>query len=60
VYAGYHFGNIPWVKKNLTFIVIAIVIVSLIPAVTTFLKERRESRAAPPLPDSSAHSKRRV
>lgn len=45
VYAGYVFGNIPWVKDNLTFIVIGIVVVSLIPAVTTFLRERRESRA---------------
>jgi membrane-associated protein len=44
VYAGFLFGNIPWVRKNLTFIVIAIVIVSLIPAVTTFIKERRESK----------------
>ena len=42
VYAGYLFGNIPWVKDNLTFIVIGIVVVSLIPAVSTFLKERRE------------------
>ena len=41
VYAGYVFGNIPWVKENLTFIVIGIVILSLIPAVTTFLAERR-------------------
>ena len=46
VYAGYLFGNIPWVKDNLTFIVLGIVVVSLIPAVTTFLKERRE-RAKP-------------
>jgi membrane-associated protein len=45
VYAGYVFGNIPWVKENLTFIVVAIVVVSLIPAVTTFLRERRESSA---------------
>jgi membrane-associated protein len=44
VYAGYLFGNIPWVKENLSVIVIAIVIVSLIPAVTTFVKERRASR----------------
>lgn len=44
VYAGYVFGNIPWVKENLTLIVIAIVVVSLIPAVTTFLQERRASR----------------
>jgi membrane-associated protein len=40
VYAGYLFGNIPWVKSNLTFIVIGIVIVSLIPAIHTFLQER--------------------
>ena len=46
-YAGYLFGNIPWVKENLTYIVFAIVIVSLIPAVTTFVKERRASRAKP-------------
>ena len=46
VYAGYLFGNIPWVKDNLSFIVVAIVVVSLIPAVTTFIKERRERRKA--------------
>jgi membrane-associated protein len=45
VYAGYLFGNIPWVKDNLTLIVVAIVVVSLIPAVTTFLKERRAARS---------------
>ncbi|MFO1311656.1 MAG: DedA family protein [Burkholderiales bacterium] len=44
VYAGYVFGNIPWVKENLTFIVIGIVIVSLIPAVTTYLAERKAGR----------------
>jgi len=50
VYAGYLFGNIPWVKDNLSFIVVAIVVVSLIPAVTTFIKERRERRKeAPPV-----------
>jgi membrane-associated protein len=41
VYAGYLFGNIPWVKQNLSLIVIGIVIVSLIPAVSTFISERR-------------------
>src|SRR5215813_6662154 len=44
VYAGYLFGNIPWVKNNLTLIVFLIVVVSLIPAVTTFVKERRAHR----------------
>ncbi len=44
VYAGYLFGNIPWVKQNLTLIVLGIVVVSLIPAATAVVRERR-SRA---------------
>jgi membrane-associated protein len=48
VYAGYLFGNIAWVKDNLTLIVIGIVFVSLIPAVVTFAKERRDRRAGHP------------
>ena len=46
VYAGYLFGNIPWVKRNLTWIVLVFVVVSLIPATVTYLKERRQRRAA--------------
>jgi membrane-associated protein len=46
VYAGYLFGNIPWVKDNLTLIVVAIVVVSVIPAVVTFFSERRNVREA--------------
>jgi membrane-associated protein len=47
MYAGYLFGNIPWVKANLTLIVLAIVAVSLIPAATTFISERRSRRDSP-------------
>lgn len=47
VYAGYLFGNIPWVKENLSLIVVAIVVVSLLPAITTFVKERRSRKAGP-------------
>ena len=43
VYAGYLFGNIPWVKHNLSLIVVGIVVVSLMPAVVTFLRERRRT-----------------
>lgn len=43
VYAGYLFGNIAWVKNNLTLIVIGIVIVSVMPALITFAKERGRS-----------------
>jgi membrane-associated protein len=44
VYAGYLFGNIPWVKGNLSFIVVGIVIVSLIPAVMTYFHDRQSRR----------------
>jgi len=46
VYAGYLFGNIPWVKANLSLIVIGIVVVSLLPAVVTFWHDRKSRRAA--------------
>ena len=44
VYAGYLFGNIPWVRQNLSLIVIGIVIVSVIPALSTFFSERRRRK----------------
>jgi membrane-associated protein len=46
VYAGYLFGNIPWVKEHLEKIVIGIVVVSLMPVVITYLKERRAHKSA--------------
>jgi membrane-associated protein len=44
-YAGYVFGNIPWVKDNLTLIVIAFVLISLTPATLSFLRERRRAKS---------------
>jgi membrane-associated protein len=44
VYAGYLFGNIPWVRDNLAFIVLAFVVASLVPATVTFIQERRRAR----------------
>jgi len=44
VYAGYLIGNIPWVKENLTVIVLVIVGVSLLPIVVQWLRERRLSK----------------
>ncbi len=41
VYAGYLFGNIPWVKENLTVIVLTTVAVSLVPVVVKWWRERR-------------------
>jgi membrane-associated protein len=46
VYAGYLFGNIPWVKDNITLIVVTIVVVSLVPPALAFLRERRRRQRA--------------
>lgn len=40
-YAGYLFGNIPWAKKNLSLIVVGIVVVSVLPIAIQYWKERR-------------------
>ncbi|HET7400131.1 MAG TPA: DedA family protein [Usitatibacter sp.] len=44
VYAGFFFGNIPWVKGNLTAIILGIVAVSLLPVVIAWLRARGEAR----------------
>lgn len=47
-YAGFFFGNIPWVKGNLTLIIVGIIVVSLLPLVWAFLQSRLEARRARP------------
>ena len=39
---GYFFGNIPFVKQNFELVIIAIILVSIVPAVWEALKARRE------------------
>jgi membrane-associated protein len=39
-YAGYFFGNIPWVKSNLTWLIIGIIVVSLLPLVVAFVRSK--------------------
>jgi membrane-associated protein len=43
-YAGFFFGNIPWIHGNLTAIIVAIVVVSLLPLVYAYVKSRRSAR----------------
>ena len=45
--AGYFFGNIPWVKGNLTAIIIGIIVVSLLPLVYAFVKSKLDKKKAP-------------
>lgn len=39
--AGYWFGNVPWVKSNLTLVIVAIVVISLIPAAIGWWQHRK-------------------
>jgi membrane-associated protein len=44
--AGYFFGNLPWVKKNFSVVVLAIIILSILPAIFEFLRERNRLKKA--------------
>jgi len=43
-YAGFFFGNIPWIRGNLTAIIVGIVVVSLLPLVYAYVRGRRPPR----------------
>jgi len=50
VLAGYFFGNVPAVKNNFSLVILAIVVVSLLPAFYELWRARRAGRAAPGAP----------
>ena len=41
--AGYWFGNLPWVQKNLTLVIVGIIVISLVPLFVGWLQHRREA-----------------
>jgi membrane-associated protein len=41
--AGYWFGNLPWVQKNLTLVIVGIIVISLVPLFIGWLQHRREA-----------------
>lgn len=45
-YAGYLFGDLPFVQQNLRLLIVAIVFVSLLPAVAEVVRSRRRTRNA--------------
>jgi membrane-associated protein len=44
--AGYFFGNVPVVKRNFHFVIVAIIILSIMPPIIEYLRARRESATA--------------
>ena len=45
LFAGYFFGNLPFVKRNFSLVIVAIVIVSILPAVVEYLRHRSKAKA---------------
>ena len=39
-FAGYWFGNMPWIKQNLTLVIVAIIVLSLVPVAIGAWKSR--------------------
>ena len=45
--AGYFLGRFPWVKSHLSMVLVAIIVVSLIPAVLAWLQQRLQPAGTP-------------
>ena len=44
--AGYFFGNVPVVKRNFHFVIVAIIVLSIMPPIIEFVRSRRDATAA--------------
>lgn len=53
VFAGYFFGNIPFVKENFELVIVAILILSVVPMIFEWLKARQEKKNAGKQPSGS-------
>jgi membrane-associated protein len=40
IFGGYYFGNLPAVRRNFTFVIFAIVVVSVLPVVIEYFRSR--------------------
>ena len=43
LFGGYYFGNLPFVKRNFTLVILAIIFISVLPGVIEFLSHRYRS-----------------
>jgi membrane-associated protein len=54
VIAGYKFGNVPIVKANFSLVIVAIIVISVMPAVWEFVRSRMQHAGPPQEPPSDA------
>ena len=45
--AGYFFGNLPFVKKNFSMVILGIIFISILPAIIEYFRERAKGRVNP-------------
>ncbi|MEE9580986.1 MAG: hypothetical protein V3V74_06710, partial [Nitrosomonadaceae bacterium] len=43
IFGGYFFGNVPIVKNNLSFFILGIILISIIPGIVEFIRNWIES-----------------
>jgi len=52
-FGGYFFGNLPVVQENFTFVILAIIFISILPAIIEFVKGRIQARQGTQPPASA-------
>ncbi len=46
LFSGYFFGNLPFVRKNFSVVILVIILISVMPALVEYLRHRRRARRA--------------
>ena len=44
ILGGYYVGNLPFVKKNFTMVILAIIVLSVLPSVVELIRARRQAK----------------
>ncbi|MBF0494978.1 MAG: DedA family protein [Deltaproteobacteria bacterium] len=54
IFGGYHFGNLPVIKRNFSLVILTIIILSIMPGIIEFIRARRAAciPSCPVVPDS--------
>lgn len=50
IFGGYFFGNIPFVQENFSLVVIAIILISVLPAVVEIIRNRQKPKSTAEIP----------